>query len=70
MEEDSKEKSDASAPEGAGMRFQELGVVIYFFGRLIDLEIADQVANDKAKQDETGDRHDGFLAHSGLPETE
>jgi len=69
VQDDGEEEGEASAPEWTGVGLQEFRVVIDFLGRLIDLEIAEQVANDKAEEDEASDGHDGLLADSGLPET-
>lgn len=69
MKNDGDEKSDTSAPQRAGVGFQEFRVVIDFLGRLVDLEIAKQVADDETEENDTGDSHDGFLADGGLPKT-
>ncbi len=49
-------------------RLQGRGVVINFFRRQKDLQIANQVTDDETEQDESGDGHNGFLADGGLPE--
>ena len=41
VQEYGEEKREASTPERAGVSLQEFRIVIDFFGRLIDLEIAD-----------------------------
>src|SRR5208337_3892047 len=63
-----KEQGDPRAPQKGGKRFQRRGVVIDFFGRQEDLQIAEQVADDETEQDEASDGHDRFLADGGLPE--
>ncbi len=44
--------------------------MIDFFGWQEDLKIAEQVADNKAEEDEAGDGHNGFLTDRGLPETQ
>ena len=69
VKDDGEKECEASAPERAGMGLEKLGVMIDFFGWLVDLQVAEQVADDKAEENKTRDGHDGFLADSGLPET-
>lgn len=70
VKKDGDEKADARGPEEAGMGFQSGGIVIELLGGDINLKVAEKVADDKAKQHDARDGHDGFLADGGLPETE
>ena len=64
------EQDDAGAPEEEREGFQGSGVMIDFFGRLVNLQITEEVADDETEKDEAGDGHDGFLADGGLPEAQ
>jgi len=65
---DGDEESDARAPNESRERFKGGGVVIDFFRREKDLQVAEQVADDKAEKNDTRDGHYSFLADGGLPE--
>src|SRR5271165_1213862 len=70
VQADGEEQRDASAPQEGGDGPEKRGVIINFLGWKVDLEVADQVADHKAEEDEAGDGHDGFLADGGLPEAQ
>jgi len=52
VQADGKEQCDPRAPQEGGERFQRRRVMIDFFGWQEDLQIAEQVADDEAEQDE------------------
>jgi len=65
---DGKEQDNASGPEQRPEIAERLGIVIDFFRREIDLQVAEEMADDKAEENEAGDGHDGLFADGGLPE--
>ena len=70
VKDDGDEQSDARAPQESGERFEIGGIAIDVFGREKDLQVAEQVGDDEAEEDDAGDGHDGFFADGGLPEGE
>ncbi len=64
------EQDDAGAPEEEREGFQGSGVMIDFFGRLVNLQIAEEMDDDEAEKNGAGDGHDGFFADGGLPEAQ
>src|SRR5208337_1021881 len=68
VQADGKEQGDPRAPQEGGEGLQRRRVVIDFFGRQEDLQIAEQVAANETEQHEAGDGHYRFLADGGLPE--
>src|SRR5215475_766058 len=69
VKNDGDEKRNASSPQRIGVCLEKCRIVIDFLGGLIDLEIAEQVTNNEAEENQTSDGHDGFLTDGGLPET-
>ena len=51
-------------------RPERRGVIVNFFRRQKNLQIADQMAEYETEQDKTGGRHNRFLANSRLPESQ
>jgi hypothetical protein len=70
MENYRNEESDARGPQEIRNRTEKRSVVIDFLGRLKNLKVAEEMADDETEEDETGDGHYRFLADGGLPETQ
>ena len=68
MEGDGDQQGDARPPQEGGERLQRGRVVIDFFGSFVDLEIAEEMADDETEEHEAGDGHNRFFADGGLPE--
>ena len=65
-----QKRADGPQRDDVGGVVQECGVPIdLVVVRGIDLQVADQVADDVAEQDRAGDGHDGFLADGGFIES-
>ena len=64
------EEGDTRAPQKSRDAAERGGVLIDFFGRQVDLEIAEEMGDYETEKNKAGYGHDGFFADGGLPESQ
>src|SRR5258706_10775763 len=66
MKENGHEKKDSRPPQNSRRMFEKLGVVVQFLRALENLQVSEQMSDDKSEKNEPRQGHNHFFPNGGL----